>query len=100
MPRPQPVDCSSSDEDEQTDIESCFDADGDSNPDTTPTDVNTDIEEDNETDLLWLYRDDEDHPPEYYLEQEDDFNESEFANEDYGDKSTNLLDGMKERWDR
>lgn len=39
MRPPQPDDCSSSDEDEQTDIESCFDTD------TNPTDIDTDAEE-------------------------------------------------------
>jgi hypothetical protein len=67
MHRPQPDDCSSSNEDEQTDIESCFDRDEDSDTETNPTDVDTD--------------EDEDYPLKYYLKQQDDFDESEFTSE-------------------
>lgn len=49
-------DCSSPDEHEQTDIESCFDKDEDSVSDTNPTDTDTDIEANNEADLSWLYK--------------------------------------------
>jgi hypothetical protein len=100
MRHPQPDDCSSSDEDELTDIESCFDTDKDSGSDTNPTEVDTDVEEDDEADLSWLCDEDEDHPPEYYLQQLDDFDESEFTSEDYSENSINLLDLIEERWNR
>jgi hypothetical protein len=100
MRPPQPDDCSSSDEDEQTDIESCFDTDEDSGSDTNLTDDDTDTKEDDEADLSWLYEEDEDYPPEYYIKQQDDFDESEFASEDYSAGSTNLLDRIEERWCR
>lgn len=47
--------------------------------------------------LLWLYEEGEDYPLEYYIKR-DDFDESEFADEDYGDNSTNLLHRIEERW--
>jgi hypothetical protein len=100
MRRPQSDDCSSSDEDEQTDIESCFDTNKEDDSDTNPTDIDTDIEEYDEVDLSWLHEDDEDHPPEYYLQQEDDFDESEFANEDYKANSSKLLNRIEERYYR
>jgi hypothetical protein len=98
MRRPQPNDCSSSDEDEQTDIESCFDTDDESESVTNMTEVDTDVEEDDEADLLWLYEEDEDYPLEYYLKQLDGFDESEFANKDYSEKSANLLNRIEEQW--
>jgi len=67
MRPPQPNDCSSSDENEQTDIKSCFDMNKASVSDTNLTDVNSNVKKDNEADLLWLYKEDKDYPPEYYL---------------------------------
>ncbi len=49
--------------------------------DADPTDISTDIEKSNEADLSWLYKDDEDYPPEYSLKQQSDFDELGFANE-------------------
>ncbi|KAI9764096.1 MAG: hypothetical protein M1840_008901 [Geoglossum simile] len=81
----QPADCSSNDSN-GSDIESCFDnEDEESDPDTNLTDVDTDVERDGGADLSWLLNKDKDHPPEYYLNQEDEFNEFEFMNEDYSD---------------
>jgi hypothetical protein len=41
-----------------------------------------------------------DYPLEYYLNQEEEFNEFEDANEDYKDNSILLLDGIEERQNR
>ena len=41
---------------------------------------------------------DKDHPPEYYLNQEDEFDESEYMAEDYSDGSSLLLDYIEERF--
>lgn len=71
-----------------------FDTDEDSDSDGDPTDVDTGAEEDNETDLSWLNEEYEDYPPKYYIKQ-DDFDESEFANEDYCEKNTTLLGILK-----
>jgi hypothetical protein len=54
MGHSQPDGRSSFDENEQTDIKSCFDTYGDRDSNTNLTDIDTDVEEDDE---------DEDHPP-------------------------------------
>lgn len=41
---------------------------------------------------------DNEHPPEYYLQQLEEFDESEYAREDYSPGSTVLLDGIEEQW--
>ncbi|KAI9765782.1 MAG: hypothetical protein M1839_005382 [Geoglossum umbratile] len=95
----RPVDCSSSDDGNRSNIESCFDTeDEESDPNTNPTDVDTDIEGDDEVDTSWLLDEDKDHPPEYYLNQEDEFDESEYTNEDYSENSCLLLDFIEERF--
>jgi hypothetical protein len=98
MRRHQQADCSSDDSDE-SDIESCFDSeDEESDPDTNPTDVDTDVERDNGANISWLLDENKDHPPEYYLNQEDEFDESEYMGEDYSDNSCLLLDFIEERF--
>src|SRR3954454_20110754 len=93
----RPVDCSLSDDGNRSNIESCFDTeDEESDPNTNPTDVDTDIEGDDEVDIPWLLDEDKDHPPEYYLNQEDEFDESEYTNEDYSENSCLLLDFIEE----
>jgi hypothetical protein len=100
--RRQSVD-SSSDEYEPTDSETEYPL----GSETEPTDVDDfdelieDIEdiEDAEggIDCAYLLAD-EVHPPEYYLKQMDDFDESEFTTEDYGDGTTYLLNQIEEQW--
>jgi hypothetical protein len=58
--------------------------DEESDPDTNPTDVDTDIERDDEVDVSCPLDEDKDHLPEYYLNQEDELDESEL-DEDYSD---------------
>ena len=99
MRRRQPTINSSSDD--NTDIESCFDTESeDSDPDTNPTDTDTDIELDDDADVSWLVEQDNVHPPEYYISQENEFDEAEFDTEDYGDNTLLLFDVMKGRWHR
>jgi hypothetical protein len=94
----QLVDCSLSVDSNESDIESCFDTENEeSNPDTNPTDIDTDIEKDN-INLLWFLNEDKDHPPEYYLNQEDEFDESEYMDEDYSNNSCFLLDFIEEQF--
>jgi hypothetical protein len=56
-----------------------------------------DIEEEDKADVSI---EEGDYPPEYYLDQEEEFDEFEDANEDYKDNSVLLLDGIEERWNR
>jgi hypothetical protein len=95
---------SSSNSSDSSDTESCFDTDieGETDSDTNPTDVDTDVEGENkdELDTSWIIDEDKDHSPEYYLNQEEEFDEAEDANEDYKDNSLVLLDGIEERWYR
>ena len=62
---------------------------------TDLTDVDTGSDDDD--DRAWLLAD-EDHPPEYYLEQLNTFDEAEYAKEDYKPSSTRLLDRIEEQW--
>ena len=100
----QPAGCSSSDDSDESDNESYFDTeDEESDPDTNPTDVDTDVEDtdvegDGEADAPWFLDEDKDHPPEYCHDQEDEFDKSEFMDEDYSDNSILLLDYIEERW--
>jgi hypothetical protein len=68
MRRPQSDDGFSSDESEQTDIESCFDTDDERDSDTNLIDLDTNLLDGDDEDLSWLYEDDQDHPPGYYLQ--------------------------------
>ncbi len=104
--RRQPIPSSSSDSN-GSDIESCFDT-GDeqeeTDAETEPTDVGTDVDRDDEADLPdleWLAGEEKAHPPEYYLDQENNSDESEDEDEDYSDGSLLLLDmieGNIHRW--
>jgi hypothetical protein len=104
--QPTPSSASSFDSD-GSDIESCFDT-GDeqegTDAETEPTDVDTDVDGDDEADLPdleWLAGEENAHPPEYYLDQENNSDESEDEDEDYSDGSLLLLDmieGNFHRW--
>lgn len=93
----------SSDNSDGSDSESCFDAEDEvdeTDSDTNPTDFDTDVEGGDEADITWITEEDKDHPPEYYLNQEEDLDESDDEDEDYADNSLLLLDGIEERWYR
>jgi hypothetical protein len=97
--RRQSVD-SSSDEYELTDSETEYH----SGSETEPTDVDDDVDEVIEDvqdvdglDCVYLLAD-EVHPPEYYLKQMEEFDESEFTTQDYSDGTTRLLDRIEEQW--
>ena len=66
--------------------------------DTDLTDVDAFPDKD-DGDKTWLFPN-EDHPPEYYLQQLEIFNEQEYAKEDYKDSSTRLLNRMEEQWNQ
>jgi hypothetical protein len=44
-----------------------------------------------------MIEEDKDHPLEYYLNQEEEFNKFKDANKDYKDNSILLLNGIEER---
>jgi hypothetical protein len=103
--QPTPSSSSSCDSD-GSDIESCFDT-GDeqeeTDAETEPTDVDTDVDGNDEADLPdleWLAGEENAHPPEYYLDQEDNSDESEDEDEDYSDGSLLLLDMIEGQFDR
>ncbi len=99
MRQRQPDIDSSSDDD--TDPESCFDTENeDSYSDTDPTDTDPDVELDDDVDLSWIAKQDNAHPPEYYINQENEFDEGEFDIEDYKDNTLNLFDVIKGCWYR
>jgi hypothetical protein len=62
-----------------------------------PQITDTDVELDG-ADVSWLVKQDNVHPPEYYINQEDEFDEAEFDTEDYGDNTLVLFDVIKDRW--
>ena len=105
--RQQPTPSSASSDSDGSDIESCFDT-GDeqegTDAETEPTDVDTDVDGDDEADLPdleWLAGEENAQPPEYYLDQENNSDESEDEDEDYSDGSLLLLDmieGNFHRW--
>jgi hypothetical protein len=102
MRRRRPASSSSYDDSNESDIASCFDTEdqvGGSDSDASPTDVDTDVEGGDEVDKLGIIQEDEDHPPEYYLNLEED-PESDDENENYKDSSRSLIDGMEERFHR
>jgi hypothetical protein len=51
----------------------------------------------NATDLAWLLQDNA-HPPEYYIDQLENFDESECLKQDYEASSTQLLDRIEQQW--
>jgi len=104
--RQQPTPSSSSSDSDGSDIESCFDI-GDEQEETDAetelTDVDTDVDGDDEADLPdleWLAREGNAHPPKYYLDQENNSDESEDEDEDYSDGSLLLLDMIKGNFHR
>jgi hypothetical protein len=112
---PTTLDSTSSDDSDGSDIESCFDiqeepedTDADTEPtgfdtddeDTNPTDIQSDVDGFVDADLAWIAGEDNAHPPEYYLGQENDSDESEDESEDYSDNSTLLLDMIEAQFNR
>lgn len=102
MRRRQPIPYSSSSS-EGSDSDSCFDIETEQEKtdtdtdveDTDPTDTHIDGEECDEADLAdlaWIAGEDNVHPPEFYLDQENNSDESEDEDEDYREGSVLLLD--------
>jgi len=84
--------------DDDTDPRSCFDTeDKGSDHDSNPTGADTDVEPDDDVDVSWLAEQDNAHPPEYYINQENKFDKAEFNTEDYKDNTLLLFDVIKGR---
>ena len=105
MPRRQRRNRSSSLSDKYcdgSDGDSCFDKEDESwgsDSDTNTTDVDTDVEVEDKIDMPWITQEDEDQPPEYYRNLEEE-PESDDENEDYKEGSLSLINGMEERFQR
>ena len=67
--------------------------------DLTDNDVDTEetIHDGEESNLIQLLADNE-HPPEYYIRQQEEFDESEYTKQDYSNGSTKLLDRIEGQW--
>jgi hypothetical protein len=105
MRRRQPTPSSSSSSDSDgSDIESCFDIeDGheetNTNTDTELTGDDTDINDVdgyNEADLAWIAGEDNAFPLKYYLNQENNSDESKDKDKDYKDNIIKLLNIIKD----
>jgi hypothetical protein len=91
----------SSESSDSLDTKSCFDTDikRETDSDTNPTDVGSDVERENKdkSNKLWVINKDKDHLPEYYLNQEEEFDKAKDTNKDYKDSSVVLLNKIKEQ---
>jgi hypothetical protein len=74
------------------------DEEGETDSNTNPMEIDTNVEGEDELDVLWIVDEDKDHSLEYYLNQEEEYDEAEDANEDYKDNSIVLLDRIEEQW--
>jgi hypothetical protein len=111
MRRRESTPSSSSSDGDGADIESCFDVKNEqekTDADTDPTDVDTDVDDiddvegGDDADLAWIAGEDNANPPEYYLDQENNSDESEDEDEDedYMDTTVALLDMIEAQFDR
>jgi hypothetical protein len=87
------------------DYQSSNDSDGSDRENTIDNGYDTDITEPEDEDVqlqdvsdaALLFADNE-HPPEYYIQQLANFDETIYTEEDYGKGTTALLDRVKEKW--
>jgi hypothetical protein len=99
-------DISSSDNSNRSDTESCFnieDKQEETDTDTDPMDVDSDIDDidgGEKVDLAWIAREDNAYLLEYYLDQENNSDESEDEEEDYSNKSTLFFDMLEAQFQR
>jgi hypothetical protein len=106
MRRQQPTPISSSSDSDGSDIESYFDTrdkQEKTDAETEPTDVDTDVDGDDDADLPdleWIAGEENALPPEYYLEQEDNSNESKDKDKDYKASTLLQLDRIEDVFDR
>jgi hypothetical protein len=65
-----------------------------SDADLTDVDTSADEDEEDRASLPLL----KNHPPEYYLQLLEDFDEGEYIKQDYSDGTTRLIDRMQDQW--
>jgi hypothetical protein len=70
------------------------------NANSLPMDVDNEIDRDDKADLAWVTGEENTLPPEYYLDQENNSDESEDEDEDYSNGSLLLLDMIKGQFHR
>ena len=70
------------------------------NVDTVPIDVNTDVNGDNEANLAQIAKEENAHLLKYYLNQENNSDESEDKDKDYSDSSLLFLDIIEGQFNR
>ncbi|KAH8663686.1 hypothetical protein BGZ60DRAFT_565713 [Tricladium varicosporioides] len=108
MRRRQTTPSSSSSDSSESDIESCFDIKNEREETDTDAEL-TDAEIDDEAgnyekadllDLGWVAGEENAYPPEYYLDQENNSDESADEDEDYSDGSLLLLDMIEDQFAR
>jgi hypothetical protein len=91
---------SSSDEYEPADSETEYHSGSETELTDVDDDVNEDIEDvedaEERMDCTYLLAD-ELHPPEYYIKQIEEFDESDFTTEDYSEGTTHLRDRIEEQ---
>jgi hypothetical protein len=92
--RPRKPDYQSSDDSDDSDRESTGDNGCDTDL-TEPEDEDVQLQDVGDAALLFA---DNEHPPEYYIQQLVNFDATIYTQEDYGKGTTALLDQVKEKW--
>jgi hypothetical protein len=92
--RPRKPDYQSSDDSDDSDRESTGDNGCDTDL-TEPEDEDVQLQDVGDAALLFA---DNEHPPEYYIQQLANFDATIYTQEDYGKGTTALLDRVKEKW--
>jgi hypothetical protein len=95
MARSQPDEAYSSDT--STDVESVFD--DEEAYDTDATEEHITAKNDDDDNPAWLLADNE-HPPDYYIQGFEHFDETEYTQEDYSRGTTRLLDRSEQQWNQ
>jgi hypothetical protein len=94
-----PADGNDSYSKDTTDVDSGSEYDVPYETDLTDTDIDAEeaIHDGEDSNLIRLLADNK-HPPEYYIQQLEEFDESEYTKQDYSDRSTQLLDRIEGQW--
>ncbi|KAF2679214.1 hypothetical protein K458DRAFT_422443 [Lentithecium fluviatile CBS 122367] len=82
-----------------TDVDAFTDKNDDEDNDDSEDSQDDDEDEDDEDDDACLSPN-EDLPPEYYLQQLENFDEQEYTKQDYKDSTTRLIDRMEDQWNQ
>ncbi|KAL4861776.1 hypothetical protein BDV12DRAFT_203682 [Aspergillus spectabilis] len=94
--RPRKADYQSSSDSDNSDRDSTKDSQYDTNLSEPEDEEDEDqLRDAGNTALLFA---DNEHPPEYYIQQLENFDEMIYTQEDYGKGTTALLDQVEEKW--